>query len=117
MWNDLNCISKRRAGYAGRCTSGSEASFRKPTIVIWHGVGYLAYMNENVENPISGVTYVVVSEMKAGKVNPQRLSGNTKGELTWLNNIPRVWEDKHYLYPIPDLDIIMNPNLTQNPGW
>ena len=74
-------------------------------------------MNENVENPISGVTYVVVSEMKAGKVNPQRLSGNTKGELTWLNNIPRVWEDKHYLYPIPDLDIIMNPNLTQNPGW
>ena len=67
-------------------------------------------MNENVENPISGVTYVVVSEMKAGKVNPQRLSGNTKGELTWLNNIPRVWEDKHYLYPIPDLDIIMNPN-------
>ena len=40
----MNCISKRRAGYAGRCTSGSEASFRKPTIVIWHGVGYLAYI-------------------------------------------------------------------------
>lgn len=74
-------------------------------------------MNENVENPVSGVTYVVVSETKAGKVNPQRLSGNTKGELTWLNNIPRVWEGKHYLYPIPEMDIIMNPNLKQNPGW
>lgn len=74
-------------------------------------------MNENVENPVSGVTYVVVSETKAGKVNPQRLSGNTKGELTWLNNIPRVWDDKHYLYPIPEMDIIMNPKLEQNPGW
>lgn len=74
-------------------------------------------LNENVDNPVSGVTYVVVSETKAGKVNPQRLSENTKGELTWLNNIPRVWEDKHYLYPIPELDIIMNPNLKQNPGW
>lgn len=74
-------------------------------------------MNENVENPIQGVTYVTISEIKAGKVNPQRLSGNTKGELTWLNNIPRVWEDKHYLYPIPELDIIMNTNLKQNPGW
>lgn len=74
-------------------------------------------MNENVTNPVSGVTYVVVSETKAGKVNPQRLSENTKGELSWLNNIPRVWEDKHYLYPIPELDIIMNPKLKQNPGW
>ena len=27
---------------------------------------------------------MVVSEMKAGKVNPQRLSGNTKGELSLL---------------------------------
>ena len=34
-----------------------------------------------------------------------------------LGDRQRVWEDKHYLYPIPDLDIIMNPNLTQNPGW
>lgn len=74
-------------------------------------------MSENVSNPIAGLTYVVISETKGGKVNPQRLSGNTKGELTWLNNIPRIWEDRQYLYPIPEMDIIMNPNLKQNKGW
>lgn len=30
----------------------------------------------------------------------------------------RIFEDpKHYLYAIPREEIIMNPNLTQNPGW
>ena len=29
----------------------------------------------------------------------------------------RIWEDKMYLYPIPTQVGIMNPNLTQNPGW
>ena len=43
-----------------------------------------------------------------------RMDTPSDGENAWF---PRVWEDKHYLYPIPDLDIIMNPNLTQNPGW
>lgn len=74
-------------------------------------------MNEEVPDPIKGVTYVVVSEMKAGVINPQRLSEGQKGELIWLNNIERDWEDKKYLYPIPEMDIIMNPNLEQNPGW
>jgi hypothetical protein len=45
------------------------------------------------------------------------LSEDTHGELTWLNNIPRNWETKHYLYPIPEADRLMNPNLGQNPGW
>lgn len=74
-------------------------------------------MNETTQDPIPGVTYVVISETKGGKVNPQRLSGNTKGELSWLNNIPRVWEDRQYVYPIPEMDIIMNPNLKQNKDW
>ncbi len=29
----------------------------------------------------------------------------------------RVWNDNMYLYPIPTQVGIMNPNLTQNPGW
>ena len=29
----------------------------------------------------------------------------------------RVFEDKHYLAPIPQGQIDLNPNLTQNPGW
>lgn len=29
----------------------------------------------------------------------------------------RVWKDKMYLYPIPQNEIYVNSNLTQNPGW
>ena len=29
----------------------------------------------------------------------------------------RIWDDKMYLYPIPQNEIYVNPNLTQNPGW
>lgn len=29
----------------------------------------------------------------------------------------RQWEDKMYLFPIPQSEITKNPNLTQNPGW
>lgn len=29
----------------------------------------------------------------------------------------RVWKDKMYLYPIPQKEIYVNSNLTQNPGW
>jgi hypothetical protein len=39
------------------------------------------------------------------------------GELTWLNTIPRVWDNKNYFYPIPEADRLMNENLVQNPGW
>jgi hypothetical protein len=65
----------------------------------------------------SGVTYVDVSPMVAGKVNSQQLKNGTSGELTWLNNVEREWEDKMYYYPIPEIDVIANPNLGQNPGW
>ncbi len=66
---------------------------------------------------VAGVTYINVAEQVSGVANPQRLSNDTYGELTWLNNIKRVWEDKHYLYPIPEADRQMNPKLGQNPGW
>ncbi|MGV8093917.1 MAG: RagB/SusD family nutrient uptake outer membrane protein [Mangrovibacterium sp.] len=29
----------------------------------------------------------------------------------------RVWDDKMYLYPIPNTERYINGNLTQNPGW
>lgn len=29
----------------------------------------------------------------------------------------RVWEEKHYLLPLPTDQLKMNPNLKQNPGW
>lgn len=64
-----------------------------------------------------GVTYVNVSENVGAVVNPQRLAQDAKGELTWLTNIVRKWDDKYYLYPIPESDRLMNTALGQNPGW
>jgi starch-binding outer membrane protein, SusD/RagB family len=29
----------------------------------------------------------------------------------------RVWEDKMYLYPLPQTELFVNENLVQNPGW
>ncbi|GAB4039784.1 RagB/SusD family nutrient uptake outer membrane protein [Spirosoma gilvum] len=66
---------------------------------------------------IAGVTYVNVAETVNGVANPQRLKNDTYGELTWLTNISRKWDDKFYLYPIPSNDLLINPKLGQNPGW
>jgi hypothetical protein len=65
-----------------------------------------------------GITYVnVAATLSTGAANPQRLSNDTYGELTWLNNVTRKWEDKKYLYPIPQTDLNVNAKLGQNPGW
>jgi hypothetical protein len=61
---------------------------------------------------VPGVTYINVSSTSS-----YRLTNDTFGELTWLTNIPRKWEDKLYYYPIPKADMTANKNLVQNPGW
>lgn len=82
------------------------------------GVPDVAFYQGNKPSPAEpGVTYVDVSPTVGGKTNPQLLKNDTKGELTWMNNIKRKWEDKMYYYPIPATDLITNPNLGQNPGW
>ncbi|WP_294350993.1 RagB/SusD family nutrient uptake outer membrane protein [uncultured Sphingobacterium sp.] len=39
--------------------------------------------------------------------------------LEWFKAVKRTWDDnnKQYLYPIPSAAIVLNGNLTQNPGW
>jgi len=81
------------------------------------GVLDVAFYKTLPANRPAGVTYINVSATISGSPNSQRLSNDTYGEVTWLNNIPRKWEDKNYYYPIPEPDRTANPNLTQNPGW
>lgn len=66
---------------------------------------------------VPGVNYINVAPTVSGGPNPQRLSNNTSGELTWLTTTNRVFTDKNYLYPIPETDRLFNPALGQNPGW
>ena len=62
----------------------------------------------------SGVALVDVSPSTA--VGRRQLSDGTSGELLF-NPGERQWEDKKYLYPIPQTDRERNPALGQNPGW
>jgi starch-binding outer membrane protein, SusD/RagB family len=66
---------------------------------------------------VSGVTYVDVSARIGNAVNSQLLKNGTSGELIWMKEIPRKWNERNYLYPIPLNDLQRNPNLNQNPGW
>ena len=65
----------------------------------------------------AGVTYVDVSANIGTAKNSQQLKNGTSGELTWMNEIPRKWDDKMYYYPIPQVDLQRNPALGQNAGW
>jgi len=46
------------------------------------------------------------------------ITKNANNELVFTRVLkPRVWDEKMNLFPIPDVEIRKNPNLTQNPGW
>lgn len=81
------------------------------------GIPDVAFVQVDPTNPVQGVTYVNIAPTINGKDNPQQLTNGTYGELTWLNNSPREWDDKKYYYPIPETAILKNPKLGQNPGW
>ncbi|ARS39147.1 RagB/SusD family nutrient uptake outer membrane protein [Sphingobacteriaceae bacterium GW460-11-11-14-LB5] len=66
---------------------------------------------------VAGVTYVDVSATIGGAANSQLLKNGSSGELTWMKEIPRKWNERNYYYPIPLSDLQRNPNLKQNPGW
>ena len=81
------------------------------------GINDVVFYQGTKPNLGTGVTYVDVSPTIGGKVNSQLLKNGTSGELTWLNDVPREWNDKMYYYPIPQTDVLANPSLGQNPGW
>jgi hypothetical protein len=58
----------------------------------------------------SGVLYIDVT-------SDYRLTNGTSGEVTWRTAVPRAWDPKNYLYPIPENHLLTNPALQQNPGW
>jgi hypothetical protein len=48
-----------------------------------------------------------------------KITRNDNGSFTYNRNLveERVWEDRMYLYPIPQEEIFINDALNQNPGW
>jgi hypothetical protein len=81
------------------------------------GILDVAFYKTLPANRPAGVTYINVSPTVSGQPNSQRLKNDNTGEVTWVSNIARKWEDKNYLYPIPEPAKTTNPKLGQNPGW
>lgn len=47
-----------------------------------------------------------------------KLTKNADGTINYRRQtVSRQWSDKMYLFPIPQSELLKNPNLTQNPGW
>lgn len=67
------------------------------------------------ERPSTSQATVFVDVSTPG-VGNRILSNGDSGEIIW-NPGEREWLDKKYLYPIPEADLLRNPNLGQNPGW
>lgn len=74
----------------------------------------LFYQGSKPAPPNPTIALVDVSP-SAAKGRLQLSNGNS-GEVIWNPGV-REWEDKKYLYPIPEADRTMNLALGQNPGW
>jgi hypothetical protein len=47
-----------------------------------------------------------------------KLTKEADGTITYTRkNVTRQWNDKMYLFPIPQTELLKNSNLTQNAGW
>lgn len=93
----------------------------------WRGI-YVAAANQNIdldENGTPDIYFFTVSPASrpagitflAVTGTDFKLANGSFGEIIWRNDIPRKWEQKNYLYPIPEVDLLTNPALKQNPGW
>lgn len=71
----------------------------------------VSFVDQLPANRVSGVVYFLLDN------NTKKLSKGDKGNLLWLSNTPKTYEDKKYFYPIPYNETILNPKLQQNTGW
>lgn len=71
----------------------------------------VAFVDKVPATRVPGVTYFLLDNVTS------KLSQGSKGNLLWLNNTPKSFDDKKYLYPIPATELLLNPKLVQNAGW
>lgn len=76
----------------------------------------VAFVNGAAGNE-PGVIYMNIGNTINGQPNTMVLAEGSKGEIVWMRNVQRSWHDRMYLFPIPENDLLMNPNLLQNPDW
>jgi len=77
------------------------------------GVLNVDFVTTTPSPAVKGVVYYTVP------LTSVTLTNGTNGNIHWLPNYDsqRTWNDKYYYYPIPQTELVLNPELKQNPGW
>lgn len=77
------------------------------------GVLNVSFVTAVPSNPVKGVSYYLINGSFVS------LTNGTSGNIHWLVNYDanRQWNDKYYYFPIPTNELVLNPHLTQSPGW
>ena len=75
------------------------------------GIPDVYFYTQAPTSQVNGVTYVNVA------TDSYKLTNGASGQVVWLPNIARKWEEKKYYYPVPESHLLTNPQLGQNPGW
>ncbi|WP_321334105.1 RagB/SusD family nutrient uptake outer membrane protein [uncultured Bacteroides sp.] len=81
------------------------------------------YENERmVELAFEGHRFWDVRRWKEGdklkSITEMNITKNGDGTFTYIRKVVnRSWDDKMYLFPIPQSERMKNPNLSQNTGW
>ena len=76
-----------------------------------NGTPDVSFVRKAPTKKTPGVIYYVIDGTSAV------LSEGDKGHVLWRNEEKRVFSEKKYLHPISEEDLVLNPNLKQNPGW
>jgi len=72
------------------------------------------YQGQKPSSTTPGIVFVNVNATNG--VGQLTLSKGNAGEILWNPGV-RQWEDKKYLFPIPESALVRNKNLGQNKGW
>ena len=90
-----------------RCELMLDNWYRYWDMIRWHQLDKL----DTNKNPD------ILLGANVGNIPNLEVDINADGYIIASQNASRVYEAKHYLYPIPSTQITLNPNLGQNPGW
>lgn len=105
VWNETIRPIRQRAGFtADRALNFPGGNLKE-----------IVRNERRSELAIEGLRYFDIMRWKAGS---QYLNGTVRGAgfTTWTEEY-HFNEGRDYLWPVPEEQILLNPNLTQNPGW
>lgn len=76
------------------------------------GKADVSFVTARPASPVAGVAYYIING------GSSQLTEGTRGNLLWLSNVPKVFDERRYFYPIPlDQIVLSGDKVKQNPGW